>query len=204
MPNNLEVRSRAGQVTAVLARDLLVRKPGDRLPTIADYARRFGAGNGSVDKALRVLHEHGAVQVEARGHLGSFIVRSNPGVLWTVSGGGPIVGALPRPNSIPFEGLVAGLVATFSRTGIPFTPLFVSGGRQRIASLALGRVHFIVLSEVAAARVGMDHQAESVCTLFPESFYPSESIVVLSRAELADLKGPSGSPSTAAPTITRF
>jgi hypothetical protein len=186
MSIDLVGRSRSGRVTAALAWDLLTRKPGERLPTIADYAQRFDAGNGSVGKALQRLGEHGAVQLEARGHLGTFVVASDLGALWAASGGKAIVGAVPRPLSFEIEGLVAGLVTTFARSAIDFTPLFLSGSRQRVAALLAERVHFIVLSADGAERAEREHAVQAVRALHPTSYYPDDSIVVLTRFDLTD------------------
>jgi hypothetical protein len=186
MVPGLDGRSRSGRVTAALARDLLARKPGDRLPTIAEYARRFGAGNGSIDKALRLLHEHRAVHVEARGHLGTFLVARDVGALWTASGGNAIIGAIPRPLSFEIEGLAAGLVTTFARSGIAFTPLSLSGSRQRVAALLNRRVHFIVISADGGERAALEHPVRVVRVLYPTSYYPDDSLVVLTRSDLAD------------------
>ena len=182
----MDGRSRSGQVAAALAQDLLTRKPGERLPTIADYARRFKAGNGSIDKAMRLLEEHEAVRVEARGHLGTFLVARDVGALWTASGGKAILGAVPRPLSFEIEGLVAGLVSNFAQRAIPFTPVLLSGSRQRVAALLAGRVHFIVISAAGAERAARDHPVTVVCALQPASYYPDDSIVVLTRSDLAD------------------
>ena len=178
--------SRSGQVTAALAQDLLTRKPGDRLPTIADYARRFRAGHGSIEKAVRLLEERQAVHVEARGHLGTFLIDRDVGALWSASGGQAMLGAVPRPLSFEIEGLVAGLVRSFAQRAIPFTPLFLSGSRQRVTALLAGRVHFVVISADGGDRAAREHPVTVVAALQPASYYPDDSIVVLTRSDLAD------------------
>lgn len=186
LSQGLDGRSRSGRVTAALAHDLLTRKPGDRLPTLAEYARRYGVGNGSVDKALRVLQDHQAVRIEARGHLGSFIVASDPGALWAASGRGAIVGAVPRPSSTEFEGIMAGLAASFANAGAAFTPLFISGSRQRLAALLDERAHFTILSEHAAHQAMREVPVRIARALKPESYYPEGSIVIVARPGLDD------------------
>lgn len=186
MSFGLDGRGRGGRVVAALARDLLTRNQGDRLPTIVEYARRIGAGHGSIETALRVLHEHGAVRVESRGHLGSFVVAKNAAALWTASGGGAVFGAVPRALSFELEGVVAGLVASFASCGLAFAPLFLSGSRQRVAALLEERVHFIVLSADGAARASREFPVALVCELLETSYYPDDSIVVLTRSDLDD------------------
>ncbi len=186
MAQGLDGRSRSGRVTAALADDLLSRGAGDRLPTMAEYSRRFGVGNGSIEKALRLLQDHGAVRVEARGHLGSFLLSSDIGALWTASGKSALVGAVPRPTSTEFEGIVAGLVEGFARQDVPFTPYFVSGSRFRLNALLRARVQFIVMSEDAAEQARRLHPISIVSRLHPESFYPEGSIVVVTRSDLDD------------------
>lgn len=186
MTRELDGRSRSGRATAALARDLLTREVGDRLPTIAEYARRLGVGNGSIDKSLHLLQDHGAIQIETRGHLGSFLQARDIAALWTASGANPVVAAVPRPTSLEFEGLVAGLLATFARSHIPLTPLLIAGSRHRISALLGGGVHFTVVSEFAAIQAMRDHPVTIAVRLGEESFYPAGSIVIVTRPDLAD------------------
>lgn len=183
-PSRLDGRSRSGRATAELARDLLTREVGDRLPTISEYARRLGVGNGSIDKSLRLLQDHGAIQIEARGHLGSFVQARDIAGLWSASGGSPFEAAVPRPTSLEFEGLVAGLLAAFARNRIPLTPLFISGSRRRLELLLDGRVQFTVVSEFAANQAMREHPVTIAVRLSDESYYPAGSILIITRSDL--------------------
>src|ERR1700690_4231516 len=97
----------------LLARDILRRAVGDRLPTSMQYQELLNVGSGTVQKGLRVLESAGATELRARGHQGTFIVARHVGRLWAIAGLGPVTGAMPLPDSPEGSGLAAGLREQF-------------------------------------------------------------------------------------------
>ena len=59
--------SRNLMTVQLVARDLLTRGPGDRIPTALQYQHLTGVGSGTVQKALRTLQSTGAVSLRSRG-----------------------------------------------------------------------------------------------------------------------------------------
>jgi DNA-binding GntR family transcriptional regulator len=59
--NNDAHLTRAGAVSIRIAERLLASRVGERLPRIADYAGEFGTGVGTVQRALQILEESGAI-----------------------------------------------------------------------------------------------------------------------------------------------
>jgi hypothetical protein len=55
---------------ASIARDLLVRQPGDRIRTVLEYQERLDVGSGTVQARLRTLASIGAIRLRSRGHQG--------------------------------------------------------------------------------------------------------------------------------------
>lgn len=102
---------------------LLIRQgahgAGARLPRVRDVAELLGVGNGTVQSALRLLEEAGAIKTVARGHLGTFLVGSDRAALWRLSGLGAVQAAMPLPHSRRFEGLATGLRAAFEEAAHP-------------------------------------------------------------------------------------
>lgn len=65
--------SKHGQTVAALARSILERIPGDRITRVHEYAARLDASAGTVQAALNYLTSVGAVRLEARGRLGTYV-----------------------------------------------------------------------------------------------------------------------------------
>jgi len=59
------------QAIRFVARLLLARAPGERLPAIQEINSQLGVGVGTVQKAISALQD--AVTLTARGHRGTFV-----------------------------------------------------------------------------------------------------------------------------------
>jgi hypothetical protein len=141
--------SRAGSTAAAIARDLLTRSPGDRIPSVADYAGRFNVGINTVQRAVAILQSERAAGVQPRGRLGTFLVTLDRARLWRVAIGEPLVGFMPLPYSRRYEGLATGLREALEAAEIPFSVAFMSGSRPRVEAIR-GRNAFAVVSALAA------------------------------------------------------
>lgn len=100
-----KLMSKNGRVTMLLARELLAHNEGDRIKTIGEYAGYFDTGRGTVQSALRFLQDSGAISLESKGHLGTYILMLNYKNLWEISDPGVIMGVMPLPYSKRYEGL---------------------------------------------------------------------------------------------------
>lgn len=145
------------RVAMRIAQDLLGAKRGDRLPPVGDYAAKFGVGRGTVQTALDLLKEHGAVTLSARGHMGTFVDSVNPVALWELTGLGTITGVMPLPYSQRYRGLVTGLYRAFQQADVPLVMAHMRGARRRLEALNSGRYEFALVSrnsfETARAEV---------------------------------------------------
>lgn len=141
--------TRAGQVARAIAEDVKGLEVGDRLPTIAEYARRYKVGIGTVQKALDALQGHGCVRLEAHGQRGTFLRAIDCVRLWTLQGRRAIVGVMPLPYSRRYEGLATGLRAVAEAAGLSILLAFVRGARTRLEGLAVLRYDFVVMSRFA-------------------------------------------------------
>ncbi|CAM5589502.1 GntR family transcriptional regulator OS=Streptomyces rimosus subsp. rimosus (strain ATCC /DSM 40260 / JCM 4667 / NRRL 2234) OX=1265868 GN=SRIM_029555 PE=4 SV=1 [Streptomyces rimosus subsp. rimosus] len=122
---------------------LLINQPtegeGARLPRVRDLAAELGVGNGTVQAALQLLEESGAMDTVARGHLGTFLVRADRAILWRLAGLGTVLAAMPLPHSRRREGLATGLRGAFEKTGAPFAITFMRGAATRVELCWTGR-----------------------------------------------------------------
>lgn len=142
--------TRNGRAARRLAELLLDQEVDTRLPRIRDWAGQLGCGNGTVQAALRLLEETGAVETVARGHLGTFLVRADRALLWRLAGLGTMLTAMPLPYSRRYEGLATGLRTAFEEAGVPVALTFMRGAASRVQALVEGKVDLIVLSRLAA------------------------------------------------------
>jgi YhfZ C-terminal domain/Helix-turn-helix domain len=134
----------------LVARDLLTRGPGDRIPTALQYQHLTGVGSGTVQKALRTLQSTGAVSLRSRGHAGTILVQTDLPRLSALAALGAPTAVLPVPTSPELMGLARVLRLEVRRLGIPFQALYTYGSSRRLALLESGEADFTALSATAA------------------------------------------------------
>lgn len=171
-----------GRVAMQIAADLLALRPGDRIPRVQDYARRCETGNGTVQNALRSLIEAGAVQVEARGHKGTFLVQADYRKLREIAGLASLLGLMPLPYTRRYEGLASGLYEAVRQSDLPFSIGYMRGARNRIAALHRGQADFAVLSRLSAELAVAEGGVVIVMGLGPQTFV-SQHGILLARPE---------------------
>jgi hypothetical protein len=173
---------------ARLAELVVTMSPGDRLPSVGDLQREFGVGTGTVSAAMGELQSSGAVEVDARQHRGSFLVGRDLGRLWEVMRWRPMLGVLPLPGSLEFEGLASGLRSELTRLGVPVALIYAHGSTQRYEMVVTERADFAVMSASASAFLSASSSptrpaTEVVIGLGPDSYYATDSVVVIAGSE---------------------
>jgi hypothetical protein len=181
MNTNSAYLTRAGMVSIELAKRLIPREAGDRLPTVADLAEELGTGVGTVQRALSILQQEDAIELDPRGKLGTFVAAINRPVLWQAAQQGLMVGLMPLPYTRRYEGLATGLRVAVERIGVPFSIAFMSGAQNRLDALVAGR-DFAVVSRLAAQRAVRKRKSLEVCLDFgPETFVAGHAVVWASK-----------------------
>ncbi|WP_338700975.1 GntR family transcriptional regulator YhfZ [Streptomyces sp. Q6] len=172
--------TRNGLAARRLAVLLMGHEPQTRLPRVKDFAQDLGCGNGTVQAALRLLEESGAIETAARGHLGTFLVASDRALLWRLSGLGTLLAAMPLPHSRRYEGLATGLRAAFVEAGTPFALTFMRGAGARTTALLEGTVDLVVLSRFAADDLVDQHRGRLtlVADLGPATYVGAHGFLV--------------------------
>ncbi|MFD8381756.1 GntR family transcriptional regulator YhfZ [Streptomyces sp. NPDC059679] len=177
--------TRNGLAVRQLAVLLLNHDEDTRLPRLRDFAEHMGVGNGTVQAALQLLEESGAIETVARGHLGTFLVHADRAILWRISGLGTLLAAMPLPYSHRYEGLATGLRAAFERAGTPFAITFMRGAHARVSSLLEGKVDLVVLSRFAADRLMEHHPLELVADLGPATYVGAHGVLARRGTDLS-------------------
>jgi hypothetical protein len=176
-----------GLVTREIARELISLDLQRKIKTTSEFARLFRAGQGTVQKAFKTLEDLGAIDLESRGHLGTFLISKDLSRLWSVSGLGTVTGVMPLPDSKEFEGIATALTDIFISEDIPLNLLHLNGSRRRIEHLKSGRADFVVLSRFSANQACVENSSlETMVICAPNSYYARNSLTVLTRVEVAD------------------
>ncbi|MFI1017355.1 GntR family transcriptional regulator YhfZ [Streptomyces sp. NPDC020965] len=176
--------TRNGLAARQLAVLLLNHEADTRLPRVRDFAEQLGCGNGTVQAALQLLEEAGAIETTARGHLGTFLVGSDRATLWRLSGLGTLLAAMPLPYSRRYEGLATGLRTAFEEAGAPFAITFMRGAGARTAALLDGKVDLVVLSRFAADRLIEEHPVQLIADFGPATYVGAHGLLLRKGASL--------------------
>ncbi|HEY0188065.1 MAG TPA: GntR family transcriptional regulator YhfZ [Cellulomonas sp.] len=141
--------SRNGLAAMQLARRLLALPVGDQLPRVRDMAVDLGCGNGTIQVALELLEQSGAITTRSRGHLGTFLEGADRAMLWELGGLGTLAVAMPLPYSRRYEGLASGLRCAVDQAGLPMSLSYMRGSLDRVAAVVEGRIDVAVTSGLA-------------------------------------------------------
>lgn len=146
-----EYRNKNSQVLYDLASNLIGKKQDDRLSTVSELTNRLGVGRGTIQNAFRILQESGAISIISRGHLGAYLSHIDYKKLYDIIGLKMIVGSMPIPYSLRYEGLATGIYTVFKHNpDVGFQLAFMSGSDRRMTSLLEKRFDFIVMSLLSA------------------------------------------------------
>jgi len=145
-----DLLTKNGIAVTMLAREMLSLKCGDRIGTIGEYAKKFDLGRGTIQTALKYLEDNEAIELEPRGHLGTYINNIDYKKLWEYVGLTIVSGVMPLPYSKRYEGLATGLYKVFEKGKIPFNMAYMRGSERRLEALLNGKYDFAIMSMLAA------------------------------------------------------
>ncbi len=173
-----KLMSKNGRAIMLLAREMFSYAVGDRIRTVTDYVELLEISRGTVQSALKFLKEDNCIELESRGHLGTFLIKVDHKKLWRYSDFGVIIGAMPLPYSKRYEGLATGLYKAFEEKEIPFSLAFMRGANKRIEALNYGKYNFAILSKLAAETQQITHQKLHIVHEFQPGSYVGNHVVV--------------------------
>lgn len=173
--------------------DALSRGEGATLPTNASYCESLSVSAGTVQRAIDLLRDRGALGVVSRGHLGRRIQRVDVGQAWQAAGLDPVRILVPPAGMVEADVLREELLKELTSLGVPYTVYHVNGGAQRLVSLASGNCDLTVVSAATFQNVGSILSAEEFHThsyrdLGSGTYYGPDRVRVLRRS--GDTKRP--------------
>ena len=167
-----------GISTKKLAKIFLAIPEGSKIPTITELNSIVGQARGTVQNAIKLLQTNRAIKLEARGALGTYLIKKDMKKLLAFSDVNSIVGVMPLPYSRRYEGFATGIIAALNNQyELPVFLAYMRGAKNRINMLLSNRYDFAVISKYAA----LEMQKESKITIvksFGTYSYLSKHIVV--------------------------
>jgi hypothetical protein len=140
-----------------------------------------------ISESIATLEESGAISIERRGQLGSFLTGSSIGALWNLARNEPLVISHTLPSNRRYEGLAAALKKVFNKEGIDTYFIFIRGSKTRLNSLREKRCAIAIVSQFAAE--GLKTKQEQIAAVLqPGSF--SKSHQVFFRSDIPANKRP--------------
>ena len=154
---------------------------GDRLPTIMELGAELEVSRGTVQNVLMEMVRTGAITLETRGHLGTFLTGTDDRALLRQADIHSIYCAMPLPDSGRFEGLAGGLYGEMEKLDVPVGILYLTGSARRLRALMEKRLDFVVMSERAAAGFMRDGAPVEILHSFPEYSYVNSHYLVVRK-----------------------
>ncbi len=169
--------TRAGHISMEIAKQLIHCEPGDRVPTVQQFADELGTGVGTVQRALAILTDTKVLELNPRGKRGTFLTAIDRPGLWRASLHALMIGLMPLPYTRRYEGLATGLRAQLEKLDVPFSLAFMSGAASRLDAVAMGE-QFAVISALAAQVARDEGRAIEVCQDFgPQTYVEGHALV---------------------------
>ena len=149
--NNSEEKKLNKKNRSVLfvARELLFSKVGERIAPVTEYSEKYGISVGLIQRAFVLLQNEGAIKLDKRGVLGSFVKEINNEILLEKSDLGFLVGVMTLPYSKRYEGLATGIKNNFQNYNLNYYFAYMSGSGVRLSFLRKGIYDFAVVSRLA-------------------------------------------------------
>jgi len=182
VPNSKGNSMSIAELQRYLAHKVLLLQIGDPLPSVREIAAQTRTSIGSVSIALRNLEDNGAVIIDRRGRLGSFIESRSVVDLWNTIEPDPLVIAFTLPGNLRFEGLATALKTLFNNQGVDTYLIFIRGSKTRLKALQEKRCHIALVSSFTAE---MDRRPGlKVILTLPAGTWLKEQKVFYRRADL--------------------
>ena len=172
----------SAEVIALLAKHLLQLKEGDRLESVRELGNNYQVSVGTISKALTQLESSGAITIEKRGHLGSFVGSRSLGRLWNFAEQEPLVVSFPLIAHSRLEGLATSLKKVLSAIGLDLYLMFIRGSRTRVKALREKKCHVAIMSTLAAEQLCTAKEVVSL-KLPPQSFVESHAVFYRTDAQ---------------------
>lgn len=173
------IMNKNGMASMQLAKRFLCIKVGEKIPTFSDLSVDLDIARGTLQNAMKLLQSTSAIEVETKGHLGTFLTYKNTKLLCEFADIHSLVGVMPLPYSKHYEGLATGIIASMKNEyELPVNLAYMRGAKKRISMLHEGRYDFAIVSKLAA--IEALHEGDSIKMIkeFGAKSYLSNHVLV--------------------------
>lgn len=164
-----------------LAVEFIPLNKGDRIKTVAELSETYNTARGTIQSAIKFLKEHGALELESRGHLGTFIKEIDYIKLLELTGIKSLVGVMPLPYSKRYEGLATGIYKCLNDSGIKTNLAFMRGSNHRLKALEDRRYDFAITSRLTADYYLKENENIQIVKTFGDFSYVNEHIIIVAK-----------------------
>ena len=181
--------SKNGLATKTIAKEFIKISLGEKVPTVSELSELFNLPRGTVQNALKTLHELEAIRLETKGHLGSYLIRKNTKLLLEISDIKGIVGTMPLPYSKRYEGLASGLIVALENSyDIPANLAYMRGAMSRISMVIQGRYDFAIVSRLAAENFMNKYGGIETVLSFGKGTYVRKHVVMFKDPDIHEIQ----------------
>lgn len=177
-----------GLALTFLAKKYLLLEPDDRVPTVEEFCKESNISQGTMQAAISILKEDGAISTRSRGHLGTFVENVNHQKLLSYLGNRTLVGSLPLPYTKKYEGLATGIYKAFLNNEIQVSLSYMNGSEKRLSGLQEDRSNFIITSGLTADYLIKKYDNLTEFLVMPEQTYVTKHVLVFRKGENAQIK----------------
>ena len=177
-----------GLALTFLAKKYLLLEPDDRVPTVEEFCKESNISQGTMQAAISILKEDGAISTRSRGHLGTFVENVNHQKLLSYLGNRTLVGSLPLPYTKKYEGLATGIYKAFFNNEIQVSLSYMNGSEKRLSGLQEDRSNFIITSGLTADYLIKKYDNLAEFLVLPEQTYVTKHVLVFRKGEDAQIK----------------
>lgn len=177
-----------GLALTFLAKKYLLLESNDRVPTVEEFCKESNISQGTMQAAISILKEDGAISTRSRGHLGTFVENVNHQKLLSYLGNRTLVGSLPLPYTKKYEGLATGIYKAFFNNEIQVSLSYMNGSEKRLSGLQEDRSNFIITSGLTADYLIKKYDNLTEFLVLPEQTYVTKHVLIFRRGENAQIK----------------
>ena len=189
MELNQHFFNKNGMAIIALSKEFLKVQRGVKIPTVTDFCQQLLVARGTIQNSLKALQNEGAIVLESRGHLGTFLIEKDIRKLSAFACIHSLVGCMPLPYSKKYEGFASGLiVAMENEYNIPVSMAYMRGAKNRIAMLIAGRYDYAIVSRFAAHRSIRERAGIEIVKSFGAFSYLSEHVIIFHDAKIKTIQ----------------
>ena len=171
-----ELYQKLGVIISKIAAEFLGKEIGERIDSVSEYEEKYQVSRGTIQNAFTYLKEHNAIQLNHRGHMGTFIVALDYPKLQSLCKFKSLQGIMPLPYSKGYQGIATAVYEALSDFDISL--VYSRGATNRIRRVSEGIYQFAICSKHAAEKAMEDGENIKVIFDFGPKSYLTKHVVI--------------------------